>query len=100
MPTVIIFLILQQNWHEQQAVEDLPSAPHVRHQGPGPGHEQLLPAVQVHSALAAEEGREQAWIGREAAVAELVRQRKVGEYSGDPNTGRVWYMNGPNKVGL
>merc|ERR1712018_170571 len=33
--------------------------PHIRGEGPGARHEQLLPAVQEHPALAAEGGREE-----------------------------------------
>merc|ERR1712203_265788 len=37
---------------EQQDNKDLPPAPHVCGEGPGTRHEQLLPAVQKHPALA------------------------------------------------
>ncbi len=42
-----------------QGHQDCPPPPHVCHQGPGGGYEQLLCSVQVHQALLAEEGGEQ-----------------------------------------
>merc|ERR1712012_1278717 len=45
-----------QDRRQQQDHQDLPPAPHVCGEGPGPRHEQLLPAVQKHPALAAGRG--------------------------------------------
>lgn len=40
----------------RQALQDLPPAPHVCGEGPGSRHEQLLPPVRVHPAVAAARG--------------------------------------------